>query len=259
MIAGVFRPTDLVIAAVSTAGVQVALFLAFFSTASPAVRANISDDNARPIAVSITPVSSIPGPAHHEGRLPKAWRRHARSTASVEPHAGNKITPDTAQTPEPADEQEATKPVEPAAPSTDDSEQRSSPTADDASPFEDSDDSGSDGDNANGLKTRAINIYRIELVAWFMSKFEIRGKLPFDTLKNLRAVAAVLLSPDHTVTGYRLAVESGNAVFDEQVRSTLTKIQESGAPLPPPPPLYPELLGNTLSVSFKCTARRDCE
>ncbi len=264
MIAGVFRPTDVVIAVVSTAGVQVALFLAFFSTSSSAVRANISDDNARPIAVAITPVSSIPGTPHHTGKIPRAWRRHPRSAASTEPSApSHKIVPETTKPPEPAETDETTKPAEPPPANSQDSEQPGPPASDDASPFEESgEESGdgeSDGDDANGLKTRAINIYRLELVAWFMSKFEIRGKLPFDTLKNLRAVAAVSVSPDHTVTGYRLAVESGNPVFDEQVRSTLTKIQESGAPLPPPPPLYPELLGSTLSVSFKCSARKDCE
>ncbi len=240
MIAGIFRPSDVVIAVASTAGVQVALFLAFFSTSSAAVRANISDDNAQPIAVAITPVSSIPGAPHHAGKIPKAWRRQARSPASAEPVPGNK----TAQEPPARPEQ---------------TEQHTS--TDDASPFEDSDDGDgdSDGGKGDGLKARAINLYRLEFVSWFMSKFEIRGKLPFDTLKNLRAVAAVSVAPEHTVTGYSLAVVSGNDVFDEQVRTTLTKIQESGAPLPPPPPLYPELLGSTLSVSFKCTARKDCE
>jgi hypothetical protein len=259
MIAGIFRPTDVVIAVVSTAGVQVALFLAFFSTSSSAIRANISDDNARPIAVAITPVSSVPGPPHRVPRLPPAWQRHARSAASAEPRASTKIARDTAEPPDQTEAQEATKSVEPAPPTTDNPERQDHAPFDDASPFENSDDGASDGDDASGLKTRAINLYRLELVSWFMSKFEIRGKLPFDTLKNLRAVATVSVSTDHTVTGYRLAVESENAVFDEQVRSTLTKIRESGAPLPPPPPLYPELLGSSLSVSFKCTARKDCE
>lgn len=259
MIAGIFRPTDVVIAVGSTAGVQVALFLAFFSTSSAAVRANISDENAHPIAVAITPVSSIPGPPHHPGRLPKAWRRHARSAASPEPFSPNRTSQEPAARPERAEEQAPTRPNEAAPPSADKSEPQDSPGSDDASPFEDSGDGDSEGDDADGLKSRAVSLYRLELVAWFMSKFEIRGKLPFATLRGLRAVAAVSVSADHTVTGYSLAVASENAVFDEQVRSTLTKIQESGAPLPPPPPLYPELLGSSLSVSFKCTNRRDCE
>jgi hypothetical protein len=252
---GVFRPTDVLIAAVATAGVQIALFLAFFSTSSSEVRANISDDNAQPIAVAITPVSSLPGTHHHAGALPRAWRRHARSPAS-EQASVTKLSPEISQPSAPAEEQAAPRPSEPAPQS---SEPHGTSTSDDASPFEDSDESDSDGDDGNGLRTRAIGLYRLELVAWFMSKFEIRGKLPFDTLKSLRAVASVSLSPDHTVTAYTLAVESGNAIFDEQVRSSLSKIEESGAPLPPPPPLYPEVLGSTLSVSFKCTTRRDCE
>jgi hypothetical protein len=157
------------------------------------------------------------------------------------------------------EEQAAPKPPEAAPQSLDKPAPQGSSASDDASPFEDSDEGDADGDDADGLKTRAIGIYRLEMVSWFMSKFEIRGKLPFDILRNLRAVAAITISPDHTVTGYRLAVESGNAIFDEQVRATLGRLAASGAPLPPPPPLYPELLGSTLSVSFKCTTRRDCE
>lgn len=245
MNARMFRPSDVVIAIVSTVGVQVVLFLAFFSASSPTVRANILDDHARPVAVAITPVSSIPGFPNRLGKLPRAWQRQGKALTG-RPGKGT------------SDEAEQ-QPTESAGSSAGDAERPGGSTEDDASPFENSDDGASDGDRGNGLETRAIDLYRVELVSWFMSRFEIRGKLPFETLKNLRAVAALSVSPEHTVDGYRVTVESGNPVFDAQVRATLAKIQETAAPLPPPPPLYPELLGKTLSVSFKCTVRRDCE
>lgn len=270
--AGAFRPSDLAIALLSTGLVQAALFWVLFSASSSAVRANISDDNARPIAVAITPVSSLATARPAGGALPRAWQRHTRGP-STDVHAGGKTAhPAVPPSERGAEETSPSPPTEPN-PSPPDPDslgaaqataQAQDPARDsDASPFAsssaDDGDGDSDSDRGDGLKARAINLYRAELVSWFMSKFEIRGKLPFDLLRGLRAVAAVSLTADHTVTGYHLIVVSGNPVFDAQVRASLAGIEESGAPLPPPPPLYPELLGNTLSVSFQCTARKDCE
>jgi len=115
------------------------------------------------------------------------------------------------------------------------------------------------GAEGNALKARAIALYRAQLIAWFLARFEIRGKIPFDTLKGLQAIATVSIAPGRTVSGYQLVSESGDAIFDAEVRATLARIQSSGAPLPAPPPLYPDLLGASLSVSFKCTVRSECE
>lgn len=111
----------------------------------------------------------------------------------------------------------------------------------------------------DGLKLRAIGFYRSSLVSWFMARFDIRGKIPFQTLKGLRAVVQVSVAPERTVRGYTLVSASGNLIFDAEVRTTLANIQASGATLPAPPPLYPEVLGATLSVSFECTLRSKCE
>jgi hypothetical protein len=102
-------------------------------------------------------------------------------------------------------------------------------------------------------------LYRAQLASWFLSRFNIRGKVPFDTLRGLRAVASVSVGPDRTVTGSSLVSPSGNSVFDVEVRATLSSVQSSGAVLPAPPPMYPDVLGQTISVSFQCTIRSLCE
>ena len=50
-----------------------------------------------------------------------------------------------------------------------------------------------------------------------------------------------------------------NAVFDTEVEATLNRIRASGAELPSPPPNYPEMLGRTVTVGFRCTNRSQCE
>jgi hypothetical protein len=115
-------------------------------------------------------------------------------------------------------------------------------------------------DDAEGaLRARALDMYRSELVTWFMSRFEIRGKIPFDTLKGLQAVVSVRVMPTHQIGGYDLAEPSGNAVFDAEVRGALERIEASGATIPPPPPLYPNALGSSLSIRFACSVRSRCE
>jgi hypothetical protein len=120
-------------------------------------------------------------------------------------------------------------------------------------------DGGAGEGESDGLKMRAIGLYRAQLAAWFLVRFHIRGKIPFAILKGLHTIAIVSIAPDHTMSGYRLVSESGNPIFDAQVRATLDRIQSGGASLPAPPPWYPDLLGSSLSVSFKCTVRSECE
>ncbi len=338
-----FRASDVAIAIAVASGAQWALFLAFSSSSPPPVRANISDENSRPIAVSITPVSTIPSGEHRQRPLPKAWQRHnpKPAVAQAAPLLGEpqppavvsptpalpdaavlaaRSPPDAAvlaarplpdaavlaARPLPDAAVLAARPLPDAAPSgkiaavpassravTRSSPQRKEPIALTTAPpahLERSTEAtrplpppgpvaGSSGGmegvsaaprsnepagpGAEGevdpLKAHAIALYRAELAAWFMARFDIRGKLPFATLKGLRARAVVTISPDHTVIGYTLAAKSGDPTFDAQVHATLAAIESSGAPLPAPPPLYPDLLGTSLPVNFECTSRIACE
>ncbi|HEX4049071.1 MAG TPA: energy transducer TonB, partial [Elusimicrobiota bacterium] len=108
------------------------------------------------------------------------------------------------------------------------------------------------------LKARAADMYKAQLAAWFASKFNIKGKLPFDKLKTLHALATVTVE-DRKVTGYSLARPSGDSTFDAEVEATLARIQSSGTELPAPPPMYPEMLAKSQSFSFQCTIEKLCE
>ena len=84
------------------------------------------------------------------------------------------------------------------------------------------------------------------------------GKIPFETLKTLSASATVSISADRHVTGFSITRPSGNNTFDDEVRATLQSIQSSGVEVPAPPPLYPDMLGHSLPVSFRCTNQGQC-
>jgi hypothetical protein len=115
------------------------------------------------------------------------------------------------------------------------------------------------GTETDPLKARAADMYRAQLMAWFMSHFNIRGKIPFDSLKSLHALATVSVTSDRRVGGFTIDHPSGDSLFDGEVRSTLGQIQSSGVELPAPPPMYPDILRSTLPVGFACTVRKSCE
>ena len=115
------------------------------------------------------------------------------------------------------------------------------------------------GTETDPLKAQAVSLYRARLEGWFASRFPIKGKIPFERLKDLRASARITVSGERTVAAFSVARPSGDAAFDEQVRAALAAIQSSGAEIPPPPPMYPDILGTSFPVTFACTNRSLCE
>lgn len=265
MIAGVFRASEAVLAVLSAASAQTALYLAFSASSPPQVQADISDENSRPFAVSIMPVSASPLGDDHRAALPRSWQRRAEPRPLAQAELPSPKAERTQRTePDQREREEAALPAkvslayadptvvtEPgAAASGDEGSGAPSPGVPTGS---------GQGGESDMLKTRAIGLYRAELVSWFMTRFDIRGKIPFEILKTLRAVALVSVTPDYTVGGFSLATTSGNPIFDAEVRATLAAVQSRGATLPAPPPLYVDVLGPSLSVSFQCTSRSQCE
>ncbi len=123
---------------------------------------------------------------------------------------------------------------------------------------------GSEQGSANGtetdpLKARAADLYRAQLAAWFASRFEVRGKIPFEKLKTLHANAQVTVTPDRKVGSFAIVKPSGDPTFDAEVSATLERIRTGGAELPPPPPMYPEILGTSFPVGFGCNVKSLCE
>jgi hypothetical protein len=127
-----------------------------------------------------------------------------------------------------------------------------------ASSVQGSEQGAASGTETDPLKGRAADMYRAQLMGWFAARFNIRGKLPFDTLKTLHASTVVTISDRH-VTGFSITRPSGDPTFDAEVQATLSRIQSGGAVLPAPPPMYPDLLGASLPVGFACNIQKVCE
>jgi hypothetical protein len=116
--------------------------------------------------------------------------------------------------------------------------------------------SGGDGDP---LAAQQAGMYRGQLDAWFSARFQIRGKLPFDQLKNLRATVVVTVDASRQVTGFQIVKPSGDPIFDGELRRALSAAQSGAGTLPAPPESHPELLGTQVTLSFSCTSRARCE
>ena len=107
-----------------------------------------------------------------------------------------------------------------------------------------------DGTEVDPLKARAVSAYQAKLSAWFNARFRPpdppEDKAACEELKKLSASAVVNVSGDRTVSGYSVTRPSGNSAFNERVRGALDGAR--GESLPPPPPLYPDILNDSLSV-----------
>jgi hypothetical protein len=255
-----FDAQDLTIAGLVAILAQLCL-VALFSLPPPKlVQADLTDDNAKPIAVAITPVLKL---GTKNPKLPSKWQRRQPVAAKTQPQAALPSTqaektleaipktsvPDASVAPVAVDSG-------PPAPLTAPVDSAQSATA---PPGEGSEQGAANGTETDPLKGRAVDMYRSQLASWFASHFQIRGKIPFSTLKTLKANAIVTVTPDRKLGTFNVTKMSGDDIFDAEVRSTLTRIQQGGAELPAPPPMYPDLLTQNFAVSFSCTIEKLCE
>lgn len=103
------------------------------------------------------------------------------------------------------------------------------------------------GTETDPLKARAVGQYTQIIIAWFNARFR-QPEIECETLKGLSASVSATLGPDRTVTGFSVLRPSGNAQFDERVNTTMGSIV--GQQIPPPPPLYPDIV-KLPSVTFR--------
>ena len=106
-----------------------------------------------------------------------------------------------------------------------------------------------EGTETDPLKARWVSEYQMKILGWFNARFTPPGEgAPCEELKKLRCSVSASVGPDRSVTGYSIARPSGNPTFDAKVKATMDAIV--GQQLPPPPPLYPDILGSTVHPSF---------
>lgn len=255
-----FDSQDVTIACAAAVLAQL-VFVVLFSLPSPKlVQADISNDNAQPISVSITPVLKLG--TKNPSKLPSQWQRKRPVAAKTPPQASlpSPLAEKTAEAipkttassaPPPLD---AGKPADMTAAVAPEGSSSAAPVASTLG----SEQGAENGTETDPLKARAADMYKAQLAAWFVARFNIKGKIPFDKLKTLRALMTVTVA-DRKVTGYSLAKPSGDSTFDAEVEATLARIQSSGTELPAPPPMYPEMLAKSQSFSFQCTIQKFCE
>ncbi|HEY3236386.1 MAG TPA: TonB C-terminal domain-containing protein, partial [Polyangiaceae bacterium] len=106
-----------------------------------------------------------------------------------------------------------------------------------------------EGTETDPLKARAVSQYQLKIAAWFNARFRPPlGELTCEELKPLTAKVSVNVGGDRSVAGYTIVRPSGNPLFDARVKSTMDGAM--GQQLPPPPPLYPDILGTVVSPTF---------
>jgi hypothetical protein len=186
-----------------------------------------------------------------KAKLPDMWKKQApvqrfeqtsapSAKAAKTPEAipSSKLTPLDASAPPP--DAELAKQVD----------QQLTDAAPDAAPTvegEGSPDGVKEGTEADPLKARAVSAYYGKLQGWFNARFRPPTEgAPCAELKKLGASVVVTVTADRSVGGYSLVKPSGNSDFDARVRTMLDGAQ--GEQLPPPPPLYPDILGQSLPL-----------
>ncbi len=187
-----------------------------------------------------------------KAKLPDMWKKQApvqrfeessapsaKANKSPEAIPSSKLTPIDASAPPP--DAETAKQVD----------QQLLDAAPDAAPTvegEGTADGVKEGTEADPLKARAVSAYRAKIINWFVSRFHAPTEIPCEELKKLRATVQVQIGADRSVGAYTVSKPSGNSVFDAKVRSTLDGVR--GEELPPPPPLYQDILSSSEVFTF---------
>jgi hypothetical protein len=117
-----------------------------------------------------------------------------------------------------------------------------------------------EGTEADPLKARAMSAYTAKLLAFLNSRFvppsAAETGLPCEDAKKLLASASVTVGADRMITGAIMSKPSGNSAFDARLQTTLSSLV--GQQLPPPPPLYPDILPPVLSPRYSGSSTQ-CE
>lgn len=259
----VFRPREILLSIVFSAGT----LAAFFALLVFAGKSGLEIDAKEPPPPKVVPMKVKPvldlallkqGGKKLKPKLPEMWKKQPpvqRHQAAAAP------SPKAERTPQPKSSTPLAKPD--AAPPPPDAEVAKTvdqvlldkPDAE-AEPETESEEGAADGvkegTETDPLKARAVSQYLGKIAGWFNARFRppsaSAAALPCDELKKMGSSVAVQVGPDRRITGYSVTKPSGNAAFDERVKSTMDRV--IGEELPPPPPLYPDIVGTVVYPRF---------
>ncbi len=110
-------------------------------------------------------------------------------------------------------------------------------------------DGSEEGTETDFLKARTIDLYGRKLASWLSSRFRPdMSAIPCEVLKGLSARISVQVGSGRLITGTSVRSLSGNATFDAKAQAYLSSLP--GKQLPPPPPLYPDILPPTVHATL---------
>jgi hypothetical protein len=238
-----FSAREIAIAIVGAACVELGLFALFlYAGVGGHIQAK-EPEPPPPIPIKVKPVlDEVPllklGGKKMKPKLPEMWKKNP----PVQPDAipTSKLAPLDAEAPPP--DAEVAKEV-------DQELLDATPDAEPTVEGEGSPDGIKEGTEADPLKARAVSQYRMKIIGWFNARFVPPSEgAPCEELKKLSAGVVATIGGDRSVTGFSIGRPSGNAIFDQRVQSSMQSTV--GQILPPPPPLYPDILSSSVSLTL---------
>ena len=252
-----FSPHELLLAGLLAGAVEMAFFLLIVVAGENALKVRAMKEPEPPLVpLKVTPVlDDAPllklGGKKVKTKLPDMWKKNPpvqRFQEASAPSPLAKKTPDDLPTSALAKpDAEAPPPDAEVAKEVDQTLLDAGPDAAPTAEGEGAADGVKEGTEADPLKARAVSQYQAKIRAWFNARFS-QPEIPCEELKTLSAGVAANVGGDRSVTGFSVTRPSGNATFDGKVQSTMQGT--IGQDLPPPPPLYPDILGSVIPLRF---------
>ena len=255
---GAFSPRDVALAGAGAMLVEAGLFA--LAVAAGASSGQIKPHEApppEPIPISVTPVIDDTPLLKLGGKvktkLPDMWKKQPpvqRFEESSAPSTKASKSPDAIPTSKLAKDAAAPPPDAEVAKQVDQVLLDATPDTKPTVQGEGSPDGVKEGTETDPLKARAVSQYRAKIIAWFNARFKspTKDEIPCEELTKLRAAVSANVGGDRSVASFSVGRPSGNALFDARVQSTMQGT--IGAELPPPPPLYPDILSTAVSLTF---------
>lgn len=251
----VFLPMEILLGTAFSSSMIVGFFILLAVAGANAARIAAQEPPLPPsIPIKVKPIlDDLPllklGGKKVRAKLPDMWKKNPpvqRFEAASAPSKTAAKTPDAIPSSKLARDAEAPPPDAEVAAQVDQVLLDAGPDAEPVEDGEGSPDGVKEGTETDPLKARAVSQYLSKIIGWFNVRFRPPvGEIECEVLKKLSVGVTVSVGPDRRITGYSINGSSGNPIFDAKVRSTMDGVV--GQELPPPPPLYPDILSSTIT------------